>query len=140
MSYLNYLSEVLGVAQILRPAQAEIFSETESREVRLCVFDLPGSSPLVQSALFKKMIEAMGIGLDDIRVYEYEPSELEALANELDLQVPVLSFAPELTQSLQSRASKIQTLVTTYGPRELEQNPQLKRQSWSDLQKLMKLL
>ena len=143
MSYLNYLTEVLGVSQILRPVSAAQNIEAESllaRSVRLSVFDLPVSAPLVRSPLFKKMIEAMGIGLDDVRIYEYESSELESLVNDLELAGSVLSFAPELTQVLQTRAVRIANLVTTYGPRELEKNPQLKRQTWNDLQKLMKII
>lgn len=147
MSYLNYLSEVLGVHQILRPeglagAEASASAQLAGDQFahRLWVFDRPGKSSLTESALFKKMMEALKLDLSEIRVFEFEVGELNTLEDDLVFSAPVLSFSTEATQWLQARPVPPAVLISTFGPRDLEPNPQLKRQAWNDLQKLIPVL
>lgn len=104
---------------------------------KLLVVDEPSAQPLARHPMFLKMMEAIGLVPTDLRVLEYRADELTRLGLSAEERaLPVLSFSPALTQALAENPPA--RMQTTFGPRDLAKNEQLKRQTWTDLQAFAK--
>lgn len=141
-SYIQYLEQVLGLKQVIWPeAPAELEQQVvEVPPARaavqvLFVADKPWS--LKAQDLFSKMREAMKIPESEVKVLFAAETSLP------DLQISALSaervvcFSPSLFQQI-SVDSQVKFL--THNPEELLTKPQLKKETWEDLKKVMKSL
>lgn len=127
---LQYYKDVLGLRYLPRRAG--------SRQ-RLLVLDLPNvPGGLAANSLFPKMMAAIGLKPEEVRVLELLPSEVSA-HDEIWERCPVLSFSHEISEAVQTHKS-VKFMVTAHGPRDLEKNPALKKESWTRLQSLIQEL
>lgn len=92
-----------------------------------------------EADLFEKMRAAMKLSKEQTKIIFTSPTELAQKSLELLTATCAVFFSPEL--ATQAFVLPEETFVmTTFGPRELLPHPQLKKQSWDDLQKVMKKL
>lgn len=119
---------------LLQPQEAPP-AEVEAEAARLILFvDQKPWSAKAQE-LFGKMRQAMKLEnvqteilfADQMSLADFELATLKAHT--------VVSFSPTLTTTIQN-----ENLFVTNGPEELLQKPELKKQAWDDLQKVMKFL
>lgn len=154
MDRLHYFTNVLGIREVMLPPAAVAAVTDESVVVqavgtqatpvapkgpyaKLIVLDEPGAQPLANNQMFLKMMDAIGLSPSDLRVLEYRPDELAGMGlSDDERALPVLSFSSALTQALSENPPSL--LQTTFGPRDLAKNEQLKRQTWTDLQSFTK--
>lgn len=92
-----------------------------------------------EADLFDKMRAAMKLSKAQTKIIFANPSEIHQKGLELLTATSVIFFSPELATHAPPLGEDI-FQITTFGPRELLQSPQLKKQSWDDLQKVMKKL
>jgi hypothetical protein len=143
MSWLKYLQETLGVRSVLWPqalahaASEEVTVEPEKKS--LVVFVDVQQWSRQEADLFDKMRAAMKLSKDQTKILFAGPGEMAQKSVELLAATCVIFFSPELATQAQSMGSDV-LQMTTFGPRELISNPQLKKQTWDDLQKVMKKL
>jgi hypothetical protein len=146
MSWLKYLQETLGVRSVLWPISAMETSSVESigpavarKKTPQIVFIDIQPWTRQETDLFEKMRVAMKLSKEQTKIIFATPAELPQKSLELLTATCAIFFSPEL--ATQSFVLPEETFVmTTFGPRELLPNPQLKKQSWDDLQKVMKKL
>lgn len=102
-----------------------------------------------EAELFDKMRAAMKLSQAQTKILFAGPGEMTQKSVELMAATCVIFFSPELAtqaqnteilKSLRENPSDGMLQMTTFGPRELISNPQLKKQTWDDLQKVMKKL
>lgn len=158
--YLDYVRDVLGAPQILMPAA----SEHGGRSFSECFDTRSGHWPPVgpvdlvivstnhqvkelwagaSEVLWEKMKAAMGVShLRLLEVQMREASSPRALVDLLSAfpaqAMLVLKDVPERTD--QGRALAGARVIETFSPATLVERVELKREAWSDLQKLMALL
>jgi hypothetical protein len=133
MSWLKYLQETLGVRSVLCPSAA---ASPALPSVAVAFIDIQPWST-AETALFEKMRSAMKLSRAQIKIIFTTPGEMTQKNQELSQAGCWVFFSPELATQAPKQGS---FAITTFGPRELLQNPQLKKQSWDDLQKVMKKL
>lgn len=150
MQFAEYLFKVLGVRQILMPpleeAAIEVPADPESA-ILIVMDEPPASSPagkdsgrLKDSLLFQKMMEAIGLKLEQIQIYELSSFEFREMEIRLPDQVPVLCFSSELFSAIAPERIALGNVFVSFGPKTLAQETHLKRQAWADLQKLALVL
>jgi len=144
MSWLKYLQETLGVRSVLLPVTA-IDSAVDTADL-----SLPKFSPQIvfidiqpwskkEAELFDKMRAAMKLSSEQTKIIFASPGEMSQKGLELLTATCAVFFSPELAAQASGLSEDV-FAITTFGPRELLLNPQLKKQSWDDLQKVMKKL
>lgn len=127
--WIEYYKNVLGLRFLPRP---------EKPRLRLVVVDLPHVPVhLKDNSLFQKMMTALGLRPEEYQVHELLPSEVESFR--APDGIPMLSFCEELTAAIKNLKSG-PSLTTVKGPRELQQNPGLKKATWAGLQSLIQEL
>lgn len=123
----NYFETVLGIG--FAPVLA-------SPRARFYVIDLPSPGGLKDNEMFQKMMAALGMDLGEIEVVECLVSEISHFRERFDPSIPVLSFAPELSEALRDSPP----VMTLKGPRDLASEPSAKRETWHGLQSFLKSL
>lgn len=147
MSWDRYLSEVLGVRQVVWPAstfQSEasvtrenLETETHSLEqVKLLFLAEPMDTPLLEREIFQRMLTAMRIETNEYLVWEVSPVDLTTLEKEISNDWIVVSFSKKLADWLSMQRPRL-SQVTTPHPAECEREPHLKRQVWDDLKRAL---
>lgn len=134
---IQYFEQVLGVREILlqpiEVAAAEPIFEPAPARLLVFVDQKPWSS--TAKALFEKMKQAMK--LQNIETETLFADQMSAADFQLETlkATAVISFCSNLSQTTQN-----ENLFLTISPEELLQKPELKKQAWDDLQKVMRFL
>lgn len=132
-SYVQYLQQVLGI-------QSYILPETHTPDTAPCLF-LSDASPLTQaeSELFLKMTAAMKLSQDQFRLYNLQEKDVSHLTNVIQSAQVIISFDAHLANYLQIQFPHHEIFCISH-PREMLQNPNLKKDAWGKLQDAMKIL
>lgn len=120
---IDYCQTVLGLRFV---------PQFERSIPKLTIIDLPSPGGLANVEMFQKMMTAIGFKKADFEVIESLPSELTHWSEKLDEANNILSFSDELSEQITQK----EKLTTLKGPRDLLENPNLKRQTWTGLQDL----
>lgn len=149
-SFYRYLNDVLGIESVVMPAverSNELVVEGQGPILFL------GSTILSEpreKELLHKMIVAMGLDPAQVYIAEGEPSSLDVLKN-YDFKILIL-MGSDVSESLQDPSSQKKwiwselfyeqnwKILITYDPKSLLKNPDLKKQAWNDLKKVIPLL
>jgi hypothetical protein len=143
MSWLKYLQETLGVRSVLWPEASTALTPASAlapqNKTALVVFVDSHPWSRQESELFEKMRAAMKLSREQTKLLFTTAEEIPQKSVELLAATCVIFFAPELAAQTGPLDDEVMRM-TTFGPRELLANPQLKKQTWDDLQKVMKKL
>jgi hypothetical protein len=137
-AYVQYLDQVLGLRSLVWPeAKASEIPLPQAKESLLVLFVFPSAVGSKAQELFEKMREAMKIPSAQTRLVfadQMQPKDLQLLA--LTFRHAVC-FSREIWQQLQvGEDSK----TCTHHPDELLQKPELKKEAWEDLKKVLKVV
>jgi hypothetical protein len=133
MAWDRYLSEVLGLRQLVLPA--DFFEDSASPDlsaVRILFLAEPQETPLSQREIFQKMVAAMKVKRDEIQVWEISAVDLATREKDISPDWIVVSFSRKLSDWLAAQRPRL-ILLTTYHPQACESDPSLKRPVWETL-------
>ncbi len=136
---IRYLTDVLGVKQVLLPQLGELQSIESTLEARPLKILFVYSESLSTEAqdLFYKMIAAMKLEKNQIELMSCRQKSL------IDFEIEILScqavvfFTDESLEWKQLAQSKSVFCVQAFGPEYLLKHSQYKKQTWERLQKVM---
>lgn len=130
---LGYFQHVLGVRAWPRP----VFHRPQ-----LLILDIPWPQGLHQEEMFQKMMVAIGLTAKDFDVLECLPGELSRQTETFQDRQIVLSFSQELSESLRDIFPEGggPEVMTTWGPRDLREHPEKKRETWQILKGIQKTI
>lgn len=128
----KYFSEVLGVLEIL--VQATVITATVTP--RIIFLDEKSVRTPEGKDLLDKMIGAMKLEANEYKTLEIDLSEISANLELLESAQTTVSFSKSLTTFIENNFPRIR-LESTYGPEELLKKPELKREVWESLKKIM---
>jgi hypothetical protein len=138
-NYIWYLENVLGLKNPIWPQRPqEAVPQAQQQPARsqiLFIDETPWSNAATE--LFQKMREAMKLSSDQISICfasQVSTSQLQVSALAADR---VVCFSKKIFESLSIEANN---KFSTFSPEELLKQPTLKRQTWNDLQQVMKSL
>lgn len=134
-----YFIQVLGIREVLRPftQDAPVVAEPMAEQKKpmvLFIDDRPWTVPTAD--LFKKMWQAMKLTSEQVQVLFLESEG--APTSKSDLQLKALSATAVVNfshEALEELPTDIQ--FHTVSPSRLIENPALKKEVWSELQKVM---
>jgi hypothetical protein len=128
--FFQYARDVLGF---------RYWPEPQAPKAKLIVFDLPNVGGLGKDPLFVKMMEAIGLKLSSIHIIECLPKSVDSVCEGIDKSLPVLCFAEEFELGLKEKFA-MREIFFCHGPRDLKVQPELKKKTWAELQKLKVVL
>lgn len=136
---IRYLNDVLGVKQVLLPQLVVSQLEESSLQVRplKILFVCSESLSVDAQELFYKMVAAMKLEKNQIELVNCHQKSL------IDFEIEILScqavvfFTDEALDWKQLAQSESFFNVQAFGPEYLLKNPQYKKQTWEQLQKVM---
>jgi DNA polymerase III psi subunit len=121
--YFHYLNEIVGIKSVMIEPNVSDFQKF-SLLIKVQNLSTYNADAM---ALLEKMITALGLEKDGIKVADYDlvPSNLQPEY--------ILSFVlnPDLV------VAKSINEIVTYSPEVLLKNPQLKKQAWDQMQKIV---
>lgn len=126
----KYFSDVLGVREIL---VQQTPAPTTSRIIFL---DEKGIRTAEGKDLLEKMIGAMKLDEGEYKILEIDISEISTNLELLEAAQTTMSFSKTLTSFITNNFPRI-NLESTFGPEELLKKPELKREVWESLKKIM---
>ncbi len=136
-TYLKYMKEVLGVERIQRP-QADTASAEPAPELIQVLFIDQKKWSAATMDLFVKMREAMKLTETQVEILFAENMSNSELQIKALTAKEIVCFHPEIFENLKTPFSG--NILLTIGPSDLIQSPALKKQTWGDLQQVMKKL
>lgn len=123
--YFEYLENVLGIKTILQ--SVDLFSEeVTATELLFCVQDYENYSE-EEKDLLQKMISAVKVDASRLKVCDsknIKRYETECLV--------IFEDIPQQNTNLSAKFA-----IHTFSPRVLLKKPELKKQAWTDLQKIL---
>lgn len=123
--YFEYLEDVLGIKQVLFDRQPEVTSQLVQIPILISVLNLKNYKA-EENELLYKMIAALKLPPENYVVIDADQiSNYEAKAHLSLVDEPIQSQNPQTIQ--------------TYSARKLLSHPDLKRQAWTEMQKLLQL-
>lgn len=132
----RYLTEVLGVREIVRPATesdpGDSGAEADLSSVRLLFLAEPGESDLMGLEIFQKMLAAMKLEPSEFLVWELAPVELSARETVIGPDWVAVCFSTKLADALLAQRPRLR-IVTTHHPAACLSDPRLKRPVWEAL-------
>jgi len=141
--FKHYMENTLGLRYF--PFEAAHTASTGAA-AKLLVIDLPWAKGLAQVEMFQKMMGAIGLAMTDLEILEMLPGEAHHHVERIQVLrqqgVPVLFFSPDIHKAmhLNEDSAELAPVIVTYGPRDIERNAGLKRETWGHLQSLQKSL
>lgn len=139
-SYLEYMRKVLGVSEVLLcfPAESpEANSAVISPSIEVLFIDDKKWSTAA-SDLFQKMRDAMKLSPDQIEVLFAESSALSDIQIKSLQAHQIVSFSQDIYNALKTEFAD--QIIQTVGPEILLKDSSQKKQTWGDLQQVMKRL
>lgn len=126
----KYFSDVLGVREIL---VQQTPAPTTSRIIFL---DEKGIRTAEGKDLLEKMIGAMKLDEGEYKILEIDISEISTNLELLEAAQTTVSFSKSLASFISNNFPRI-NLESTFSPEELLKKPELKREVWESLKKIM---
>lgn len=137
-SYLHYLEQVLGLKSLIWPeAKAPEPTSATTTESCLVLFVVPSELQPRSQELFDKMREAMKLPATQTRLVVADQMSLK------DLQLlgltarHVVCFSKDLFAQFQAEEM---AKSLTHHPDELLKRPELKKETWEDLKKVIRIV
>jgi len=118
INYLKYVKDVLGIKHLFFSS-----SQQETKVLAICVDGLRSYSPQ-ESELLYKMIAALKL-----------PPEVFEVVDSIEYKNGDAEFEWHLRDV--GQPEKSEKMVSTYSPRMLLLQPQLKKDAWADMQELL---
>lgn len=142
-TYLKYMKEVLGVNHIpmetlMETETPKAIGEAEQINSLQALFIDQKKWSVAAMDLFQKMREAMKLSPEQIEILFAENLSNSELQIKALTAKEIVCFNSELFENL--KAHYPHNLTQTVGPMELLKTPALKKQTWGDLQQVMKKL
>lgn len=132
---IEYFSQVLGINSVLMPEVPEAPEVTLTRNILVLFVDDKPWNPET-SDLFQKMWRAMKLTAEQVEVLFLQPAS--GPISKAELQLKALSATAVVNFSFESLADLPTDLqFRTVSPSRLIENPALKKEVWSELQKVM---
>ncbi len=139
---VQYFSQVLGIRQVMVSPELDVspsleLVENKRKVMVLFIDDKPWT--VATADLFKKMHQAMKLTSDQVQVFFLDPES--ASVSKSDLQLKALSASAVVNfshEALEGLPTDIQ--FHTVSPSRLIEDPSLKKEVWSELQKVMMVL
>ena len=125
-TFISYLQDVLGVKAALMPEQ--------KATAQLLVLTGEDSFSADEKALLEKMIQALKLNPE---IIEIQKSNTDI--SSLEKYKAILCFDQKAGDWLKLYADHLH-LVVTHGPHELIKKAELKKQAWTDMQKVLNYL
>lgn len=133
---VSYFKNVLGVRELILTASPKVYESvldnSFSYELLFCI---PSNLTESEMQMLSKMQASFPIPLEKQAVASGW-DETFAKASEATV---VISFVPEFSKEFANKI-KVKEWITTYGPRDIIRDPQLKQKTWSDFKKAMQCL